>query len=73
MAVYFYYGDEDYNIELAIEALKKGLDKNFATVNFKKLYNHFFKVTITYNKWGEPFIEELQVAEDIELDEEDLV
>lgn len=38
MAVYFYYGDEDYNIELAIEALKKGLDKNFATVNFKKLY-----------------------------------
>lgn len=38
MAVYFYYGDEDYNIELAIEALKKGLDKNFATINFKKLY-----------------------------------
>ena len=38
MAVYFYYGDEDYNIDLAIEALKKGLDKNFASVNFKKLY-----------------------------------
>ena len=49
-----------------------GLKEN-GEVNFKKLYNHFFKVTITYNKWGEPFIEELQVAEDIELDEEDLV
>lgn len=49
-----------------------GLKEN-GEVNFKKLYNHFFKVAITYNKWGEPFIEELQVAEDIELDEEDLV
>lgn len=38
MAVYFYYGDEDYNIDLALEALKKGLDKNFASINFKRLY-----------------------------------
>ncbi len=35
MAVYFFYGDEDYNIEQAIDKLKQGLDKNFAAMNFR--------------------------------------
>ena len=36
MSIYFFYGDEDYNIELEIKKLKKKLlDKNFATMNFK--------------------------------------
>ena len=39
MAVYFFYGDEDYNIEQAVENLKKGLDKNFAAMNFKTFDN----------------------------------
>ncbi len=42
MAVYFFYGDEDYNIEQAIEKLKKGLDKNFAAMNYKHLDNPNF-------------------------------
>ena len=41
-------------------------------VDFEKLYNHFFKVSIIYNKLGQPFISELQVAEDFEVEEEDL-
>ena len=39
MAVYFFYGDEDYNIEQAVENLKKGLDKNFAAMNYKTFDN----------------------------------
>lgn len=42
MAVYFFYGDEDYNIEQAIENLKKGLDKNFSAMNYKILDNPSF-------------------------------
>lgn len=42
MAVYFFYGDEDYNIEQAIENLKSGLDKNFLSVNYKTLNNPTF-------------------------------
>ena len=39
MAIYFFYGDEDYNIEQAIEKLKQGLDKNFAAMNYKTFDN----------------------------------
>ena len=39
MTVYFFYGDEDYNIEQAIEKLKQGLDKNFASMNYKVFDN----------------------------------
>ena len=39
MAVYFFYGEEDYNIEQEIEKLKKGLDKNFLEMSFKT-YDH---------------------------------
>ena len=39
MAVYFFYGEEDYNIEQEINKLKKGLDKNFLEMSFKT-YDH---------------------------------
>lgn len=35
MSVYFFYGEEDYDIELEIEKLKKGLDKNFLEMSYK--------------------------------------
>ena len=35
MAVYFFYGEEDYNIEQEILKLRKGLDKNFLEMSFK--------------------------------------
>ena len=35
MAVYFFYGEEDYDIDSEIEKLKKGLDKNFIDMSFK--------------------------------------
>ena len=39
MAVYFFYGEEDYNIEQEIEKLKKGLDKNFLEMSCKTYDN----------------------------------
>lgn len=43
MSVYFFYGDEDYNIELEIKKLKaKLLDKNFSSMNFKTENNPGF-------------------------------
>ena len=42
MAVYFFYGDEDYNIEQAVEKLKSELDENFAAMNLKILKNPSF-------------------------------
>ncbi len=42
MSVYFFYGDEDYNIEQAIEKLKQGLDKNFLSMSFKLFDNPAF-------------------------------
>lgn len=35
MSVYFYYGDEDYNIEQAVNEKRNLLDKNFSAMNFK--------------------------------------
>lgn len=41
--IYFFYGDEDYNIELEIKKLKKKLlDKDFASMNFKTADNPSF-------------------------------
>ncbi len=38
MSIYFFYGDEDYNIEQEIMKLKKKLlDKNFSAMNFKSV------------------------------------
>lgn len=43
MSVYFFYGDEDYNIELEIQKLKKKLlDKNFSAMNFRSYDNPTF-------------------------------
>lgn len=37
MAVYFYYGDEDYNIELEIAKMHKKLNKDFISMSYKTL------------------------------------
>lgn len=42
MSVYFFYGEEDYNIEQEVEKLKKGLDKNFLEMSFKTYDNPKF-------------------------------
>lgn len=43
MSIYFFYGDEDYNIELEVNKLKKKLlDNNFASMNFKVANNPSF-------------------------------
>ena len=42
MAVYFFYGEEDFNIEQEISKLKKGLDKNFLEMSFKTYDNPKF-------------------------------
>ncbi len=48
MSIYFFYGDEDYNIELEIKKLKKKLlDKNFASMNFKTADNPSFPELIS--------------------------
>ncbi len=35
MSVYFFYGEEDFNIEKEINKLKSGLDKNFLEISYK--------------------------------------
>ena len=35
MAVYFFYGDEDYNIDLAIEDMKSKLNPDFLAMSFQ--------------------------------------
>ena len=42
MAVYFFYGDEEFNIEQEVQKLKKGLDKNFLEMSFKTYDNPKF-------------------------------
>ena len=42
MAVYFFYGEEDFDIEQEIEKFKKGLDKNFLEMSFKTFDNPKF-------------------------------
>ena len=42
MAVYFLYGEEDFNIEVEIAKLKKGLDKNFLEMSYKVYDNPKF-------------------------------
>lgn len=42
MAVYFFYGEEDFNIEQEINKLKKRLDKNFLEMSFKTYNNPNF-------------------------------
>ena len=47
MAVYFYYGDEDYNIDLKIEEMKSHLDSNFIALNFQVFDNPEYQKLIT--------------------------
>lgn len=47
MAVYFYYGDEDFNIELEIEKMKSKLNKDFIAMNFQTLDNPEYPELIT--------------------------
>lgn len=42
MAVYFFYGEEDFNIEQEINKFKKELDKNFLEMSFKTYDNPKF-------------------------------
>lgn len=42
MGVSFFYGDEDFNIEQAINQKKSTLDKNFSALNFKTYNNPKF-------------------------------
>ena len=42
MAVYFYYGEEDFNIELEIEVLRSKLNQDFITMNYQALDNPLF-------------------------------
>ena len=53
MAVYFFYGEEDYNIEQEVEKLKKGLDKNFLEMSFKTYDNPKFPdlISILRSVW----------------------
>lgn len=52
MAIYFFYGEEDYNIEKEIEKLKSGLDKNFLEMSFKTYDNPPFQdlISILYTQ-----------------------
>lgn len=47
MAVYFFYGDEEFNIEQEINKLKKRLNKDFLEMNFKIYDNPKFIDLIT--------------------------
>ena len=42
MSIYFFYGEEDFNIEQEIGKLKKNLDKNFLEMSFKTYDNPKF-------------------------------
>jgi DNA polymerase-3 subunit delta len=42
MAIYFFYGEEDFDIENEVNKLKKGLDKNFLEMSFKTYDNPKF-------------------------------
>lgn len=42
MAIYFFYGEEDYNIEKEIDKHKSSLDKNFLEMSFKVYDNPKF-------------------------------
>lgn len=52
MAIYFFYGEEDFNIEQEIEKLKSGLDKNFIEMSYKVYDNPPFSdlISILYSQ-----------------------
>ena len=46
MAVYFLYGDEDFNIDLTIDEMKSKLNQDFLSMNFQSLDNPEFSSLI---------------------------
>ena len=46
MAVYFFYGDEDYNIELEIEKMRSRLNPDFLSMSFQTLDNPDYQTLI---------------------------
>ena len=46
MAVYFYYGDEDFNIELELNKMKSLLSKDFISMNLLEKDNPEFSELI---------------------------
>lgn len=47
MAVYFYYGDEDYNIELELEKMSSKLNPDFKSMSLQTLDNPDFSTLIS--------------------------
>ena len=47
MAVYFFYGDEDFNIDLEIEKMKSKLNQDFLAMNFQTFDNPLYPDLIT--------------------------
>ena len=47
MTVYFYYGDEDFNIDLEIDSLKSKLNQDFIAMNYQYLDNPEYAELIT--------------------------
>ena len=47
MTVYFYYGDEDFNIDLEIESMRSKLNQDFIAMNFQTLDNPEYPELIT--------------------------
>lgn len=67
MSIYFFYGDEDYNIELEINKLKKKLlDKNFSAMNFKYADNPSFPDLISLLRTQPMMFGNLMVLIDID-------
>ena len=47
MSVYFFYGEEDFNIDLAFEEIKSRLNKDFSAMNYQVLDNPDYPELIT--------------------------
>lgn len=47
MAVYFFYGDEDFNIDIAIESMRSKLNPDFISMSYKVLDNPIYSELIT--------------------------
>ena len=47
MAIYFFYGDEDFNIDLEIERMKSNLNQDFIAMNFQTYDNPQYQELIS--------------------------
>lgn len=47
MAIYFFYGDEDYNIELELDAMRSKLNPDFLSMSLQTLDNPVYSKLIT--------------------------